>query len=60
MLHRIHVHPERMIGALSSRRLCGMVTQACEYRFDLLRWKKALVLRQRHAFFHPRCRKLYR
>ena len=46
VLHRIRVHPESTVGALSPRKLGEMVTQAREYSFDFLRWKKDFVLRK--------------
>jgi len=48
VLHRIRVHPESEIGALSPRKLGELVTQAREYSFDFLRWKKAYVLRKHY------------
>jgi len=53
VLHRIRVHPESEVGALSSRKLGELVTQAREYSFDFLRWKKAYVLRK-HYQVHTR------
>lgn len=48
VLHRIRVHPESTIGALSPRKLGELVTQAREYSFDFLRWKKAYVLKKHY------------
>ena len=53
VLHRIRVHPESRIGALSARKLGELVAQAREYSFDFLRWKKAHVLRK-HYQVHTR------
>ncbi|WP_024870276.1 DNA-formamidopyrimidine glycosylase family protein [Pseudoxanthomonas suwonensis] len=53
VLHRIRLHPESRIGALSPRKLGELVTQAREYSFDFLRWKKAYVLRK-HYQVHTR------
>ena len=53
VLHRIRVHPESRIGALSPRKLGELVKQAREYSFDFLRWKKAYVLRK-HYQVHTR------
>ena len=53
VLHRIRVHPESRIGALSPRKLGELVKQAREYSFDFLRWKKAYVLRE-HYQVHTR------
>jgi endonuclease-8 len=48
VLHRIRVHPESTVGALSPRKLGELVTQAREYSFDFLRWKKAYVLKKHY------------
>lgn len=48
VLHRIRVHPESQIGALSSRKLGELITQAREYSFDFLRWKREYVLRKHY------------
>ena len=48
VLHRIRVHPESEIGALSPRKLGELITQAREYSFDFLEWKKAYVLRKHY------------
>ena len=48
VLHRIRLHPESTIGALSPRKLGELVTQAREYSFDFLRWKKAYVLKKHY------------
>ncbi len=59
VLFRIRLHPESTIGGLSSHKLVELVTQAREYSFDFLRWKRAFVLRK-HYLVHtkticPRC-----
>lgn len=41
VLHRIRVHPESQVGALSSRKLGELITQAREYSFDFLHWKSS-------------------
>ncbi len=46
MLFRIRLHPLSTIGALPSRKLGEVVTQARQYSFDFLAWKKAFVLRK--------------
>jgi endonuclease-8 len=59
VLFRIRVHPLSTVGALPAARLRELVTQARQYSFDFLAWKKAFVLRQ-HWLVHtkrscPRC-----
>lgn len=46
VLHRIRVHPESTVGALPPRKLGELVTQAREYSFDFLQWKREFVLRK--------------
>ncbi len=53
VLFRIRVHPESSVGALSARKPGELVTQAREYSFDFLRWKKACVL-QKHYQVHTK------
>jgi endonuclease-8 len=46
VLHRIRVHPESTVGALPPRKLGELVTQAREYSFDFLQWKREFVLKK--------------
>lgn len=46
VLHRIRVHPESTLGALPPRKLGELVTQAREYSFDFLAWKRDFVLKK--------------
>jgi len=48
VLFRIRVHPESTIGALPPRKLTELITQAREYSFDFLEWKKAFVLKKHY------------
>ena len=48
VLWRIRVHPESTIGALPPRKLTDLITQAREYSFDFLEWKKAFVLKKHY------------
>jgi endonuclease-8 len=59
VLFRIRVHPLSTVGALPAAKLRALVTQAREYSFEFLNWKKAFVLRK-HWLVHtkricPRC-----
>ncbi|MDO9405390.1 MAG: DNA-formamidopyrimidine glycosylase family protein [Polaromonas sp.] len=59
VLFRIRVHPLSTVGALPAERLRALVTQARQYSFDFLEWKKAGVLKK-HWLAHtrricPRC-----
>jgi endonuclease-8 len=59
VLFRIRVHPLSTVGALPAPKLRELVTQARQYSFDFLAWKKAFVLKQ-HWLAHtkricPRC-----
>jgi endonuclease-8 len=59
VLFRIRLHPLSKVGKLPPRKLSELVTQARQYSFDFLEWKKAFVLRK-HWLAHnkricPRC-----
>jgi endonuclease-8 len=51
VLYRIRVHPLSTVGGLPARKLAEMVTQARQYSFEFLEWKKAFVLRK-HWLVH--------
>ncbi|HEY5804834.1 MAG TPA: DNA-formamidopyrimidine glycosylase family protein [Lysobacter sp.] len=53
VLFRIAVHPETEVGALPPRKLTQMITQARQYSFEFLEWKKQFVLRQ-HLLVHTK------
>lgn len=48
VLHRIRVHPESTVGALSPRKLSELVRQAHEYSFEFYAWKKEYVLKKHY------------
>ncbi|MDO9420864.1 MAG: DNA-formamidopyrimidine glycosylase family protein [Herminiimonas sp.] len=59
VLFRIRIHPLSTIGGLPAPKLRALVEQAREYAFDVLKWKRAFVLKQ-HWLAHtklicPRC-----
>jgi endonuclease-8 len=59
VLFRVRIHPLSTLGALPARKLSELVTQARQYSFDFLEWKKAYALRA-HWLAHsqkicPRC-----
>lgn len=59
VLFRIKVHPDSRIGKLPPAKLSALITEARNYSFDFLIWKKAYVLRK-HWLAHtkrtcPRC-----
>lgn len=51
VLFRIRVHPLTEVGALPPRKLGEMITQARQYSFEFLEWKKQFVLRK-HWLVH--------
>jgi endonuclease-8 len=51
VLFRIRVHPLTEVGALPPRKLTELITQARQYSFDFLEWKKQFVLRK-HWLVH--------
>lgn len=46
VLYRIKVHPESRVGALPPKKLKELVSEAVQYSYDFLEWKKAYILRQ--------------
>ena len=59
VLFRIKVHPKSEAGALPAKKLAEMISEARNYSFDFLKWKKAYVLKK-HWLAHnqkmcPRC-----
>lgn len=59
VLFKIKVHPESVVSALPAKELKALITEARNYSFDFLEWKKAYVLKK-HWLAHtkrtcPRC-----
>ena len=59
VLFRIFLHPESTVGNLPAKKLKELITQARQYSFDFLEWKKDFVLKK-HWLAHtkkicPRC-----
>jgi endonuclease-8 len=59
VLFRIKVHPESKIGKLPARKLTELISEARNYSFDFLKWKKEFTLKK-HWLAHtkktcPRC-----
>lgn len=46
VLFRIGVHPESLVGKLPPKKLSALVSEARNYSFDFLRWKKEYVLKK--------------
>lgn len=53
VLFRIRVHPESLTGSLPEKQLEEMVTEARNYSFDFLEWKKKYVLKK-HWLAHTK------
>ncbi len=53
VLYRIHVHPESKIGAIPEIQIDAMISEARQYSFDFLVWKKAYVLKK-HWLAHTK------
>ncbi|MCF3109389.1 endonuclease [Niabella sp. CC-SYL272] len=59
VLFRIGVQPESLVGSLPSTKLNAVITEARNYSFEFLEWKRAFVLKQ-HWLVHtkricPKC-----
>ena len=46
VLYRTRLHPETLIGNIPSRKLTLLITEARNYCFDFLKWKKEFVLKK--------------
>jgi endonuclease-8 len=53
VLYRIFLHPETKIKNLPARKLTELITQAREYSFDFLKWKKEFTLKK-HWLAHTK------
>lgn len=53
VLFRIGVHPETKVGDLPPRKLTELITEARNYSFDFLRWKKEFTLKK-HWLAHTK------
>lgn len=53
VLYRIYLHPESLVGKLPPRMLTRLITEARNYSFDFLEWKKAFVLKK-HWLAHTK------
>jgi endonuclease-8 len=45
-LYRVKLHPETLTGKIPPRKLTELVTEARNYSFDFLKWKKEYVLKK--------------
>lgn len=56
VLFRIHLHPNSTIGALPSRKLTELITEARNYSFDFYHWKKINQLKKHWQIYtKPKC-----
>ena len=53
VLYRIKVHPLSLVGALPPKKLTELITEAVNYSYDFLRWKKEYTLRK-HWLVHTK------
>lgn len=53
VLYRIYLHPETLIKNIPARKLTELITQARQYSFDFLKWKKEYTLRK-HWLAHTK------
>jgi endonuclease-8 len=60
VLFRIRVHPNSVIGELPPRKLTELITEARNYSFDFLNWKKVYQLKKHWQIYTkrkcPRCK----
>jgi endonuclease-8 len=59
VLFRIGVHPESMVGNLPTKKLNDLLTEARNYSFDFLKWKRIDELKKHWQIYHkkkcPKC-----
>ncbi len=53
VLYRIRLHPETLIKNIPPRKLAALITEARNYSFDFLKWKKELTLKK-HWLAHTK------
>ena len=53
VLYRVKVHPLSKVGCLPPRKLTQLITEASNYSYDFLRWKKEYTLRK-HWLAHTK------
>jgi endonuclease VIII len=53
VLYRIKLHPETLVKNIPARKLTELITEARNYSFDFLKWKKDFVLRK-HWLAHTK------
>ena len=59
VLFRIGVHPESQVGNIPVKKLNGLLTEARNYSFDFLKWKRINQLKKHWQVYHqkkcPKC-----
>jgi endonuclease-8 len=53
VLYRVHIHPRSLVGKIPPDKIEALVTEARNYSFDFLRWKKQGVLKK-HWLAHTK------
>ncbi len=53
-LFRVGIHPESLVGNLTSKKLKGIIAEARNYGFDFKKWKKANVLKKHFQIYHKK------
>ena len=53
VLYRVKLHPENLVKFLPSKSLSALITEARNYSFDFLKWKKEFTLKK-HWLAHTK------
>ncbi|MFU8972951.1 DNA-formamidopyrimidine glycosylase family protein [Chryseobacterium wangxinyae] len=53
-LFRVGIHPESLVGNLTSKKLKDIIAEARNYGFDFKKWKKANVLKRHFQIYHKK------
>lgn len=54
VLFRIGVHPESLIGNLPDKKLKELITEARNYSFDFLKWKRKSILKKHFLIYNKK------
>ena len=53
-LFRVRIHPESLVGNLSTIKLKKLIVEARNYSFDFLRWRKEYVLKKHYLIYNQK------
>ncbi len=57
-LFRVRIHPESHVGNIPNTHLQGLITEARNYSFDFLNWRKEFVLKKHYLIYNQKVCKI--